>query len=484
MLYQWSFGLSAVAGEKEVTMKTTYQLLLALVIILLAWFLVGYGEAKAQSAAKSAKFYCSPAPCVLPPTLASEGSGFVTDSHIVTNPTNQKELLLSSFDGNCTQPLGFHLSRDRGSTWQRVLCMSSIISKQRVYQPSNEPAVGYDRNGIAYVAGLYFDSEGMGYGLVAIQKSSDGIHWSKPFVALRQPGDTEPYDTFLTVDTSPSRWANSIYVSGVMSLGPGSHKDQVLISHSSDGGATWTQVPVDSVQQYPEEDRFTRMAVGKDGTVYATWMHCRGKSGSGGGLCPIVHFMFSRSTDGGNTWSPAQQIATVGMPHYWWLPNSDPGVGVDNYPVIAVDNGDGSHAGNLYVTMYTWTGSYLRVQVVSSTDGGITWSLPVSLAAKSDTHDQFFPSISVNNVGLVGVSWLDRRNDPNDIDYQAFAAISSDGGQSFPNTQLTTAFSNPNTNGGNNWMGDYTGNTWNGQEFIAAWMDSSNGTDMQEVVGG
>jgi hypothetical protein len=91
----------------------------------------------------------------------------------------------------------------------------------------------------------------------------------------------------------------------------------------------------------------------------------------------------------------------------------------------------------------------------------------------------------VNDAGLVGVSWLDRRNDPANIDYQAFAAISSDGGLTFPNTQLTKAFSNPDTNGtGDNWMGDYTGNTFAGADFVAAWMDSSNGVDMQELVGG
>ncbi len=56
---------------------------------------------------------------------------------------------------------------------------------------------------------------------------------------------------------------------------------QVLVSHSTDGGATWTQAAVDPVQKYPEEDDFTRMAVGKDGTVYVTWLHCRGKSGYG-----------------------------------------------------------------------------------------------------------------------------------------------------------------------------------------------------------
>jgi Neuraminidase (sialidase) len=135
--------------------------------------------------------------------------------------------------------------------------------------------------------------------------------------------------------------------------------------------------------------------------------------------------------------------------------------------------------------MYTWTGTYLRVQVIRSTDGGTTWSKPVPVAPATDTHDQFFPSLSVSPTGKVGVSWLDRRNDPKNVDYQAFAAISTDGGKTFPNTQLTKAFSDPDTNGtGNNWMGDYTGNTWAGGKFIVAWMDSSNGVDMQEVIGG
>ena len=85
------------------------------------------------------------------------------------------------------------------------------------------------------------------------------------------------------------------------------------------------------------------------------------------------------------------------------------------------------------------------------------------------------------------MSWLDRRNDPANIDYQAFATISSNGGKSFqPDVQLTTALSNPNVNGfiDNLWMGDYTGNTWAGPNFVAAWMDSRNGVDMQVMVGG
>jgi hypothetical protein len=102
------------------------------------------------------------------------------------------------------------------------------------------------------------------------------------------------------------------------------------------------------------------------------------------------------------------------------------------------------------------------------------------------THDQFLPWISVSPTGLVSASWLDRRNDPNNIDYQAYAGISSDGGLSFDNVPLTTAFSNPNKGTANQGViGDYTGNTWDGPNvFVAAWMDNSQSTKMEDFVGG
>ncbi len=51
----------------------------------------------------------------------------------MTNPLNPKELLLASLDFNCSpSALGFHLSSDGGSSWQRVLCMPFIYTKMFV----------------------------------------------------------------------------------------------------------------------------------------------------------------------------------------------------------------------------------------------------------------------------------------------------------------------------------------------------------------
>src|ERR1700685_52664 len=328
------------------------------VIAALAFFsLVGNARSQSKKALADSTITtsstCSPAPCVLPPTQASEGGNPVTDTPIVANPLNSNQLLLGSVDYNCPgSALGFHLSRNGGSTWKRVVCMAEIVNGQNIYLPSDEPSVGYDREGNAYVAGIYFDQEGAGeHGFAAVEKSSDGARWTKPVVALRLPGQTFPFETRMTVDASPkSARMNSLYVSGVMWADQG-YKNQVWVSHSTDSGSTWTQAAVDPLQIYPQEDRLTRLTVGKDGSVYVTWvrMGC-------GDPCQVAYFMFSKSTDGGSNWSSPERIAKVVM-HDWTLPITYERA--YNYPATAGDNSDGPYSGNLYVAMYTWAGTYL-----------------------------------------------------------------------------------------------------------------------------
>jgi len=48
---------------------------------------------------------------------------------------------------------------------------------------------------------------------------------------------------------------------------------------------------------------------------------------------------------------------------------------------------------------------------------------------------------------------------------------------------LTPKLSNPNLNG-NDYLGDYAGNTWVGSTFLAVWPDTSNGVNVQDEVGG
>lgn len=455
-------------------------------VILLVCLAARYSSGQAHSHS-SEVITCSPAPCILPTVEISTGPNLVNTPPIVANPANSKNLLVGANDYNCPEfsgPLAAYTSNDGGSTWSRATCMVGVQN----YSPTIFPTVGYDRSGRAYLAGTYEDNEGGGTGFIGVENSDNGFNWSDPVPVLdRRNGYSDT--SWLVVDTSPtSPYVNRVYLSADVVGGT----EQIMVAHSSDGGNNWKTVNAEPPQGGQASDAFTTMTVGEDGSVYLTWQHCAASGPSAHCQNGKASMLFSKSIDGGDTWTAPKVIATVTLNndachcYFGDLPNTV--VRVANYPVIAIDNSTGPHAGSLYVTMYTWTGTYMRVGIVRSTDGGNTWSRPTWVAPPNVNHDQFFAWVSVSNTGLLGLSWLDRRNDPANLNYQPFAAISSDGGRSFhgPNVQLTAAFSNPTVNGypGNSWMGDYTGNTWDGSNFVVAWMDSSNGINMQEVVGG
>ncbi len=449
------------------------------------------GSSKGTLTVAQPSLTCSPAPCVLPPTLSSEGTSWVGFAPAAANPRSPSQLIVGSVDGNCGEftELGFHVSNDGGSTWSTT-CMGYLNDFGKMWHNGGFPLVGYDLKGSAYIAGYYqWNYNDIYNSVVGLEKSTDGVTWSTPIAALGN-ASSEIFGASLAVDQSAgSPYTNTVYV-----LGVNDSPVQVLVSRSRDGGTTWNtaQVAADGPHQFTNEYD-PSLAVGKDGTLYAAWMHC---DIVGEYFCTnnTDYILFSKSSDGGVTWSRPQLVMSVhevpgqcGCYPFGQIPNTN--VATLNTPALGVDDGGGPYAGRLYASLYEWTGTQMRVVVIHSTDGGTTWSKPVPVAPRGETHDQFFPWLSVSPTGLVGVSWFDRRNDPANIDYQAYAAISSDGGESFqPNIQLTTAFSNPYDTGYNvdfNFLGYYAGNTWDGPNyFVAAWMDTSDGISSQDYVGG
>ena len=119
----------------------------------LAVALVAATLAHAQAPDASADpggFTCSPAPCVLPPTLVSAGALIATDTTVASNPLNRRALLSGSYGDNCAQ--FFYLSANRGSDWALTECgMPGLQLGQYYYTADDEPSVGYDLKGNAYV---------------------------------------------------------------------------------------------------------------------------------------------------------------------------------------------------------------------------------------------------------------------------------------------------------------------------------------------
>jgi Neuraminidase (sialidase) len=326
--------------------------------------------------------------------------------------------------------------------------------------------------------------------VIVLASSNDaGMTWKKPIIAAGAD-DSDMDKSWLEIDTNPnSPRKNALYVSVTRLY---DNDSQIAVSHSGDGGKTWGLVNVSTRQIWPHSvDTNTDMAIGDDGTVYLAWQRCFVASSTGrcGGTTATMYI--SKSTDGGVTWSSERKIHKVDLApdncgFYGCLPNTDERV--SNIPVLAIDNSATATHGRLYVMDYTWTGKYMLERVSASTDGGSTWGAPVRVTPKSDKHDQFFQWLNVSADGLVGATWLDRSLDPANVNYDAFAAVSTDGGANFgTNYRLSTASSNPFDDGfDGSFMGDYVGNAWDAgkQKLLMSWPDTRNGANAQDDVGG
>lgn len=426
---------------------------------------------------------CKPGPCVLPDVDADAGTAKAVDeTPIAVNPLNGKQLISGGNDYACTASgyRGFWTSNSGGSKWAGAC--------GKTYKNSGgdgDPIVGYDLNGNVFQGGI----DNYNGGSISLTSSSDnGNTWNSPVLVLNKSGyfTDKPW---LQVDTnanSPNK--NDLYISNTM-FGSNS-ATTIYVSHSTDGGATWTNVAASPTASLPHINQFSDLAIGADGTVYLTYMDCPGGSSTGdcGGTTATMYIQ--KSTDGGNTWSSQVAIGTAALApdtcgdYYGTLPNTC--VRLSNIPSIGIDNSGGTRNGQLYVTDYNWNGANVVVQVTSSTDGGTTWSAPVPVGDSGAKNDQFFPWLTVDASGNVGVSWFDRRNDTNNINYEEFGTWSKDGGNTFAtNLQLADQTSNPNNDGVCGcFIGDYSGNAWDGKKLYASWTDTRNGHYAQLYVGG
>jgi hypothetical protein len=439
----------------------------------------------AESAAQFPPLTCKPVPCALPNVQASGGGSPVSETPIAVNPLNPKELITGGMDYNCTKSLqGFWTSSDGGTTWAGGC---APLAKGAT-GGEGDPVVGYDLNGTAWRGGL--DVLRSGQSEIVVSSSSDnGKKWSAPAVAVELPKllSDKPW---LAIDTGAnSPYKNAIYISSTQF--DAENDSQIYVTYSDDGGQTWQSVAAASQAEYPAVNQFSDLAIGANGTVYLSYLSCvaDGKAKDCGDTAGSLYF--TQSTDGGNTWATPVLMATMGLDFdsclcafFGNLSNtSEP---MSEIPVIAIDNSNGPHAGELYFAAYTWTGIFMQLLLGTSTDGGNVWNPPVAVAPKSDKHDQFMPWINVSAKGVLGIAWLDRRNDPDNLDYETYGTWSSDGGKSFAtDIQIASEPSDPLDDGFDGYfMGTYTGNVWNGKTLFAAWPDTRNGTDTQNEIGG
>jgi hypothetical protein len=410
----------------------------------------------------SADLTCSPAPCRLPNMKVTSGIKVTeTAPNLAINPQNSSQMVLGETDTSCASWGAAYHTGDGGMTWTKtclptVGIIDQIASAWMVYDSKGEVHALLGTTNLDCGEDI----------LLETHSSNNGATWSSlnQFSSvLFQVLDSQAMDNF-----AGSPFQGNIYASATEFL---FNTVQIEVWQSADGGGSWTSKVAATLPNtsFFDGEGYSHLEVGKDGRVYLAYM-----ASTNGGLV-ANEMMFTKSSDAGKTWtSPVMVNSATPISA---LPNTT--IYVADAPILAVDN---SLAGKsrLYMTFYNWTGAFMQVLITHSDDGGMTWSTPVPVTPASATNDQFKPRVSLSASGSVGVTWLDRRDDPYNINYRTYAAISRNGIFT-KDVALATASSAPLF--GLSYNDSPAANVWSGSTLFAAWPDSRKGP-LQQAIGG
>lgn len=380
-------------------------------------------------------------------------AGFFNEPSIAVNTKDPRQLV-AAWQINASAAY----SQDGGQTWKVA---EGTAPKE--YRISGDVSVTYDASGHAILCYIAFDklgttnywAQGATRNGIFIRRSLDG----------GQTWETQA-NTIISHESTPgSPFEDKPWIVADTS-GPHAGNlyigwtqftlaaSDLLFSRSIDGGKTWSQpIKLNSVPGLPRDDNGA--LEGFHGVVAPD-----------GTLYTVWDdrdgIMMALSHDGGATFSKDRLIIPAG-PSYFGIT----GVSRSNgFPQIGIDSHGGKQGGNLYVAWSDYTNGDVDVFIASSADHGRTWSKPVRVNNDPlhNGNDQFFQWMAVDpQSGAVNLIFYDRRRD--NLATTVTLARSVDGGRTFQNY---TWDSEPFEAEGD-FLGDYLAITAFGNKVFGAW---------------
>ena len=244
-------------------------------------------------------------------------------------------------------------THDAGVTWEAPIALSNASVNAEF------PDLSLSDDGMRATA-VWYANVPSGYAMRAAFTTDGGQTWTPrtiagPIDASRNPHVAVSADGTRVIAT----WAE---YDGV--------DDVVKVSHSSDGGDTWS-TPADVSGSTGDDPA---IAISADGMkAIASFTQYDGSNGRA---------TVRTSSDGGATWNPAVTLSAEGEGA--------------NQPQIAL-----SDDGNQVTAVWSWSGgSQERVQARSSSDGGVTWTPAADLseAGRQSTNAQIAASASGSHI--------------------------------------------------------------------------------------
>ena len=280
-----------------------------------------------------------------------------------------------------------------------------------------DPNVAFDTKGRVYQTTLPFNAFWGGStlhpdGAIDVSYSDDmGRHWVKgnggqdleqsPNASARQAGHVEDKQWIAVNDIVGS--PNQDHVYAMWSVF-NSSTTKIRIAVSRDRGQTFSKaVTITAPNQTGPSNTYIYPSIDAAGTLYIAFA-----SFPQNGKTSTATLYVSHSSDDGQTFAPFVAAATAGTLPAASLPNTTFRDGItENFTASP------TYAGQLYLTYENWDGTQMDVKFTQSTDGGTTWSAPVTVNDNVDAPgvptDQFQPSVAAGPAGAVAVAFYDRR---------------------------------------------------------------------------
>jgi hypothetical protein len=280
-----------------------------------------------------------------------------------------------------------------------------------------DPNVAFDTQGRVYQTTLPFNAFWGGStlhpdGAIDVSYSDDmGQHWVKgnggqdleqaPNASARQAGHVEDKQWIAVNAIAGNKYQDHVYAMWSVF---NSSTTKIRIAVSRDRGQTFSNaVTVTAPSQTGPSNTYIYPSVDAAGTLYiafASFPHPAKTS--------TATLYVSHSSDDGQTFAPFVPAATVGVLPATSLPNTTFRDGItENFTASP------TYPRHLYLTYENWDGTQMDVKFTQSTDGGSTWSAPVTVNDNVDAPgvptDQFQPSVAAGPGGAVAVAFYDRR---------------------------------------------------------------------------
>lgn len=305
-------------------------------------------------------------------------------------------------------------------------------------------------------------------GQYVYRSTNNGQTWSAPILSVS--GNDRNHVSAEYTGTGP--YANYVYAA----MTPGN------FGRSTDAGLTWatTFSPSNSLPG-------CYIAVGPNGSTNGGCVMYVTNTGSDASGTRVYNFY--RSTNGGANFtlmsSQSGWSGYVGT--YAGGRNTINNARTAPHPKIAMDNSNGPNRGRLYFINASndppGSGFKPDIWLRYSTDQGATWSARVIVNdnANPTTSDQWFPEIWCEaTTGKLYIHWYDDRANPTNFTTDIYATYTTNGGQTFAQSQRLTnqsfIFPNPSCSPGC-YRGDYTTMMANNPKVgFSVWGDHRNGT--------